>query len=32
MLTPDEVLELANGEYKDGKVRIANVVGVPSTN
>lgn len=32
MLTPEEVLELANGEYKDGKVRIANVVGVPSTN
>ena len=32
ILTPDEVLELANGEYKDGKVRIANVVGVPSTN
>ena len=31
-LTPEEVLELANGEYKDGKVRIANVVGVPSTN
>ena len=32
MLTPDEVLELANGEYKDGKVRISNIVGVPSTN
>ena len=32
MLTPEEVLELANGEYKDGKVRIANIVGVPSTN
>lgn len=32
MLTPEEVLELANGEYKDKKVRIANIVGVPSTN
>lgn len=32
MLTPEEVLELANEEYKNGKVRIANVVGVPSTN
>ena len=32
MLTPEEVLELANGEYKEGKVRIANIVGVPSTN
>lgn len=32
MLTPQEVLELANGEYKDGKVRISNIVGVPSTN
>ena len=31
-LTSEEVLELANGEYKAGKVRIANVVGVPSTN
>ena len=31
-LTPEEVLELANGEYKAGKVRISNVVGVPSTN
>lgn len=32
MLTSQEVLELANGEYKDGKVRISNIVGVPSTN
>ena len=32
MLTPEEVLELANGKYKDGKVRISNIVGVPSTN
>lgn len=32
MLTPEEVLELANGEYKDGKVRISNIIGVPSTN
>ena len=32
MLTPEEVLELANGEYKDGNIRIANIVGVPSTN
>lgn len=32
MLTPEEVLELANGEYKEGKIRIANIVGVPSTN
>ena len=32
MLTPEEVLELSNGEYKDGKVRISNIVGVPSTN
>ena len=32
MLTPEEVLELANGKYKEGKVRIANIVGVPSTN
>lgn len=32
MLIPEEVLELANGEYKDGKVRISNIVGVPSAN
>ena len=32
ILTPEEVLELANGEYKDKKVRIANIIGVPSTN
>ena len=32
MLTPEEVLELANGEYKDGKIRISNLVGVPYTN
>lgn len=32
ILTPDDVLALANGEYKDGKVRISNIVGVPSTN
>lgn len=32
MLTPEEVLELANGEYKNSKVRISNIVGVPSTN
>ena len=31
-LTSEEVLELANGEYKAGKVRISNIVGVPSTN
>ena len=32
ILTPEDVLALANGEYKDGKVRISNIVGVPSTN
>ena len=32
ILTPEEVLELANGEYKDKKVRISNIIGVPSTN
>ena len=32
ILTPEDVLALANGEYKNGKVRISNIVGVPSTN
>ena len=32
ILTPEDVLALANGEYKDGKVRISNIVGVPSAN
>ena len=32
ILTTEDVLALANGEYKDGKVRISNIVGVPSAN